>query len=912
MDHKGLTGQRYQLESKAFSSGGEGDVYGIVGSSSKVVKVYHQGLVTTELEEKLKIMVRRPPNSSILSQVAWPLDLVYDSYGYFCGFVMPRLSINAELNDIYGYPPRTNITYQQKLIIAQNICAVISEIHNAGYVFGDFNPNNIGINTATGRVAFLDTDSYHITDGNKTYRCKVCLDGYVAPELIKTCEKYPVDAYANAPLPTFTKETDNFALAIHIFKLLMNGYTPFNGIKETQRASTASPGVGNQAIKRDQYCFKPGNKHMSAAVPPIDVLPTEVADLFTRAFMDGRIDPKLRPSAYEWDKALERYEQSLVKCKKNSTHMYRQGLKRCPWCDADEAYKKAIAPTPRPTPAQKTFTQPVQPVSSYTPPVNQSLYTSQSTGGSTNTVPVRPTLTLQSFFQKYKAWIIAAAVLFFIFLVKSCPGSSTPKSSVEILTGDSTVTVGETIQIRIRSTTSRVAADYDADEISFAWGSTQQQSGGYYIIYANVTGRSAGNSTLKISISGNESVFDTISISVKSNSIGTQAQSNNSENQNTVDTNDGSSMARAKTLTSNTETTGSIKPSSGVMWYVLTLDEPGTVIFNMKYPQQEYTYSYWELYVYTKDNSSNPIMSCSYSGRSSDFSDYVDANSQLLGLDAGTYYVKITDGSYHSSATYTLAAVYAATEKCEMEPNASYGAASVLKPNLSYEGCLSSSSDVDWYVLTLGKSGTVTFNMKYSEREYSYSYWQLYVYTDDDSSKAIMKYSYDGRVSGFSDTISVDSQLLGLYAGRYYIKITDGSYHSSTSYTLTANFNATTQCEMEPNGTYGTASTLLPNVAYTGSLSSSNDVDWYVLVLDSSATVSFNMQYSEREHSYSYWELYLYSDSNSSRSILYCSYSGKQTNSNSDQITLSAGTYYVKITDGSYHSATPYTLTVKE
>ena len=439
----GLTKRQYQLETKPFSSGGEGDVYGIVGLKDKVIKVYHPDRISTELEEKLKVMVRRPPNSRVLSQVAWPLDLVYDSRGFFCGFVMPRLSINAELNDIYGYPPRTNITYQQKLIIAQNICAVISEIHNAGYVFGDFNPNNIGINTATGRVAFLDTDSYHITDGNKTYRCKVCLDGYVAPELIKKCEKYPTDAYANAPLPTFTKETDNFALAIHIFKLLMNGYTPFNGIKETQRASTASPGVGNQAIKRDQYCFKPGNKPMSAAVPPIDVLPTEVADLFTRAFMDGRIDPKLRPSAYEWYKALESYEQSLVKCKKNSTHMYRRGLKRCPWCDADEAYKIAIAPTQRPAPAQKTFAQPVQPVSSYTPPVtppiytppaNQSPYTPQSGGSSSASSKQQGGSTqgnggYTGGRRKHKGWIIVLAAVGVFLLIKYCSGSSSKSSN---------------------------------------------------------------------------------------------------------------------------------------------------------------------------------------------------------------------------------------------------------------------------------------------------------------------------------------------------------------------------------------------------------------------------------------------------------------------------------------------------
>ena len=45
--------------------------------------------------------------------------------------------------------------------------------------------------------------------------------------------KHPMDAkcaYEKTPLDIFTKETDYFALAIHIFKLLNNGFTPFNGI----------------------------------------------------------------------------------------------------------------------------------------------------------------------------------------------------------------------------------------------------------------------------------------------------------------------------------------------------------------------------------------------------------------------------------------------------------------------------------------------------------------------------------------------------------------------------------------------------------------------------------------------------------------------------------------------------------
>ena len=386
MTFTGLSGKRYQTETKAFSSGGEGDIFGIVGMNDKVVKIYHSDRISNELEEKLKTMVRRPPSSAVLTQVAWPLDTVYDNKGCFCGFVMPRLSITAELNEIYTYPPKTNITYKQKLILAQNICVVISEVHKAGYVFGDFNPRNIGINTNTGSVAFLDTDSYHIVDGNKTYRCKVCLDGYVAPELLKKCEAYKKDAYASAPLPTFTKETDNFALAIHIFKLLMNGFTPFNGIKETERASTASPGVGNQAIKRDEYCFKPGNKPMSPAVPSLDALPDTIAELFTRAFMYGKIDPKERPSAVEWHKALSNYEASLVKCSRNGTHMYKKGLSTCPWCKADERYKTATAPVIK----QKGFSSPVLPTTPPTSSYGSSASLSRSQQGVTSSVTGTP------------------------------------------------------------------------------------------------------------------------------------------------------------------------------------------------------------------------------------------------------------------------------------------------------------------------------------------------------------------------------------------------------------------------------------------------------------------------------------------------------------------------------------------
>jgi uncharacterized protein YjdB len=358
----GLSGTNYQLASNYFNDGGEGYIYRIAcGAHKKVAKIYKSGVSTHELEEKLKIMVNNQPSSSVLSQVAWPLDVIYDANKQFCGFVMSELNINAELGDVYTYPSKTNISIREKIIIAQNICVVISKIHEAGYVFGDFNPRNIGVDAKNGIVAFLDTDSYHVFNNknNKTYRCNVCTPGYSAPELLEKCathvSTYPNDksnAYAKTPLPTFTKETDEFALAIHIFKLLMNGFTPFGGIPETSSASQASPGLGDAAVRRDNYSFKPGLKPQSVAIPPLYILPQELINMFTSAFIDGRRDPKKRPSATEWHKTLVYYESMLVNCSADSSHQYDKRNINCPFCEAYIRFNCAIKelPIPAPTP----------------------------------------------------------------------------------------------------------------------------------------------------------------------------------------------------------------------------------------------------------------------------------------------------------------------------------------------------------------------------------------------------------------------------------------------------------------------------------------------------------------------------------------------------------------------------------
>jgi len=396
MRYYGLNNKYYDLDLPPIKSGGEGAIHTIVGASDLLAKVYHAGKFSPELGEKIILMAKKPPSQAVLDQIAWPRDVLFDNNKQFVGFVMSKLSVDVELGEIYPYDPyatkkKANLTVQQKVIVAINICRVIEEIHSMGYVFGDFNPRNIGVNLSTGHVAFFDTDTYHIYDpkSSKTYRCNAGFPGYVAPELIK---KVKGTTYAQAPLPTFTKETDLFALSIHIFKLMMNGYSPYNGILETQSSSQASPGVGDAAVERWNYCYKSGNKPQSAATLPLQAFPIGIQKLFKRSFEEGHLDPSKRPTASEWNAELTNYLSDLKACTKKPDHFYYCGLSACPYCEADQRHIMAqrqmsfgtssgginVPPAPP---------QPPRPPQPPTPPTTSGSNTSNSTGSNAPTTP---------------------------------------------------------------------------------------------------------------------------------------------------------------------------------------------------------------------------------------------------------------------------------------------------------------------------------------------------------------------------------------------------------------------------------------------------------------------------------------------------------------------------------------------
>ena len=359
-------GLKYNLENAPFAQGGEGKVYNIVGEPKKVAKLYKNGLNDLQKERKLLVMVNNPPSKSVMSQIAWPLDVLYDSSNTFVGFVMPKLAINEDLNVIYEYGSASkypNVPWSNKIIIAKNLCAVLDAVHEAGHVVGDLNPKNISVDPSNGHIIFVDTDSYHIEDNGAVYRCNVGMPEYLPVEIQRKMK----GGLSAAPLPTFSKATDNFALAVHIFQLLMNGTHPFACRVLPSQSSVVFPQPTDN-ILNGVFPFMQPKSGIALPVyaPPITILPKEMQDLFRKAFIDGHTNPNQRPTPEDWYTALTNLERELAHCSKVTHHEYYKGVNACPWCEADNKFNQGVVSAKKTPMVQSTIKQSMQ--SAYVPP----------------------------------------------------------------------------------------------------------------------------------------------------------------------------------------------------------------------------------------------------------------------------------------------------------------------------------------------------------------------------------------------------------------------------------------------------------------------------------------------------------------------------------------------------------------
>ena len=387
--YSGLNNSSYSISSE-IRKGGEGTIYNILNNGGHVAKIYHAEVLRArgdDLETKLTYMVKNPPGK-VDNKIAWPQDVLYEN-GRFCGFTMKKIAGFEDLLFIYSYPTdnkNKGFTTRHRVTVAWNLCSLVKAVHDAGYIVGDFNPSNIACDKQC-HIAFFDVDSYHVNENGRIHKCEVACDGYVAPEILDKYHQKKRSSvgrditYSDLDEPTFTKNTDRFALGIHIFRLLMNGFSPYCGVKKSDSRKAATAGHSrtpsasapllrdNAAVEADAYCFRSGLVPQTLAIPDKNTLPRDILDLFAKTFKRSED----RPSPEEWMHALDNFMGTLTDCNAKSVfnpswpsyHNYMFGLASCPYCKADEGVHEDInrpAPVPNFTNQGSRWTDPQTPM----------------------------------------------------------------------------------------------------------------------------------------------------------------------------------------------------------------------------------------------------------------------------------------------------------------------------------------------------------------------------------------------------------------------------------------------------------------------------------------------------------------------------------------------------------------------
>lgn len=517
----GRNGYRYRLE-KEIGAGGEGRVYRIAGENL-VAKIYKK--VEPEVEQKIRFLVNNPiadlyAGGKRILALAWPKDILCDDQGNFIGYTMPFIQNGVEICTVARGcdMPKAKVMFPDYdwlfgLQVAINLSKAVEYLHAHACIIGDLNCKNIMV-SPDGCITLLDNDSFDMRDPatGAHYRCCAGTQDYLAPEL--------QGRNLRSPNASFTPQSDDFALAIHIFQLLMNNYHPFTGknLVVIQNSTSVNQRLDHLVNGKCPFLHTYSDLTVPVGAPYLpEVVSEQLRMDFYRTFdyNAANISQRVyqRTTAAQWAADLQQFWNRFYtpgqayQCSKDRTHFYLAEHGRCGLCAAQErltsfrnsqAPKNATKPTPPPA---KTVPTPPAPSS----PAVSAPQTGQKNTGSDENHSVLGCL----------VFAVVAAVL--VLLLSQCDGSGSSSSSNRH--NAATVPPG-TIHTHVWS-----PATYDRPEYCLGCGAEQGEPLGYLgTIYgeygdATVEGQDCGMITLDTPINGMRSMTVNLTIEIISGTM---------------------------------------------------------------------------------------------------------------------------------------------------------------------------------------------------------------------------------------------------------------------------------------------------------------------------------------------------------------------------------------------------------
>lgn len=179
--------------------------------------------------------------------------------------------------------------------------------------------------------------------------------------------------------------------------------------------------------------------------------------------------------------------------------------------------------------------------------------------------------------------------------------------------------------------------------------------------------------------------------------------------------------------------------------------------------------------------------------------------------------------------------------------------------------------------------------------------WDLY----DSSGECIKENAFDFYYP------DIDICGMNVEKGTYYLRVSLISFR--TEYLqFYLEFHNTEDWEVEYNNVANIATKIISNKTYSGRISRSSDVDWFVFNHESSNRIQLEFLHSQYDDNSVVWEIFLYDETQSNILFHIESYACDEVSKN-DYAELAIGKYYIKIIPGSEkYSTSVYRLQLNE
>lgn len=297
---KDTDGREYHITA-VLSKGGQGVVFRT--AEDLLIKI-NTSADKEKYGERYRWLQRKGALLPKETRIAFPIAILEPPY---VGYVMKEAKGHVSLNDYVDKPDEIEDIWDwyfnatggltKRLQIGYLLAKSLRYLHINGYAYVDISPSNIFVSREKNSLAIIDSDN--ITSG----AYKPLINGtnfYMAPEIGNSI------AVPNTV-------TDTFSYAVLLFKMLTTCH-PFIG----DSVEDASPEWVQESVDRGKldYIGNPDsteNKNANFENTKI-FLTDELADLFRRTFVDGKLESSRRPTLMEFMKACAHANNRVIQC----------------------------------------------------------------------------------------------------------------------------------------------------------------------------------------------------------------------------------------------------------------------------------------------------------------------------------------------------------------------------------------------------------------------------------------------------------------------------------------------------------------------------------------------------------------------------------------------------------------------